>query len=127
LASPLSGRSTVDGVKLSRVDAYEEGSVFIVGFRGRDNEDAIVFQLASKFDEHDALLDTYSISSATGATVYGGVTAAAASEGVVALTLREDAAASLGVSPVLRPELPDQAAAAVAVEGLRRVGVVVES
>jgi hypothetical protein len=47
---------------------------FALAFRGSDNE-VLVFQLADRIAQQDALLglDSYSISTAAGHTVYGGV------------------------------------------------------
>jgi hypothetical protein len=57
--------------------AYEDG-VFTVGFEDEDGSGALLFSQSDTIDAQDSILgmDTYSISTQDGATVYGGVESA---------------------------------------------------
>lgn len=84
----------------------------------------LLFQVALSFDEQDRSLgmDTYSVTNASGATVYGGVTHCVLTGDL--LTLRFDAASALalGSAAVCHLQLAVDAASVAALrEGLRRV------
>jgi Immunity protein 10 len=108
------------------VTTMEEDGVFIVGFSAADNPGlTLVFQLSDRVDGQDALLemDTYSISNAAAATVYGGVVSAGFEGTILKLRLTRDAAQVVGTSVELSVRLADASAVEVARSGLRRVGI----
>jgi hypothetical protein len=117
----------VEAVEVAVGTAYDDG-VFTLGFETDDGA-ALLLSLSDQVDEQDSLLgiDSYAISTADGATVYGGVESANLSGVDLSLHLSERASEALGLprDPVLR--LRDASEADAAREGFRRVGVSVGS
>ena len=108
--------------------AYEDG-VFTVGFADEDDVGALLFSRSDTIDEQDSLLgvDAYSISTESGATVYGGIEAARLTDTQLELRLTVQAAGVLGVSNELVLRFKDAAGAETARVGLRRVGIAASS
>jgi Immunity protein 10 len=108
-----------------KVTSGNEEAVFVLAFAVGGKGDALVFQLADSFDEQDALLgmDTYSISTAMGATVYGGIGSASLEGLLLVLRFQKEAAATLGLPDELGLKLPDAASLGMATDGLRHLGV----
>ena len=104
---------------------YEEDGVFIVGFADEDSLGALVFSQSDTVDEQASLLgmDSYSVSTDSGATFYGGVESARVDGTELTLRFTPEAAETLGLPRELLFRFEDQAAVKVAGDGLRRVGV----
>ena len=98
---------------------------FILAFRGFDDDEALLFQLAPRFDAQDALLglDSYSISTGTGHTVYGGLVDVRFSGAVVTLAFRDDTATELGLDVEVSLALPHPDDVDHATAAFRRLGV----
>jgi len=118
----------MEEMRVRSVYAGEEDQAFVVAFEVSADE-ALVFQLANRLDDQDAMLamDSYSISTGAGATVYGGVTSAAVTDSVLVFGLTDQAAAALGVDGDVRLRLPGDVAVETAIAGLRRMGISVRS
>lgn len=103
--------------------SYEAG-VFTLGFSDQDSLGVLLFQKSDTIDEQGSLLglDTYSISTDAGATIYGGVESASLSGTDIELHLTTEAVAMLGVPGKLLLRVEDEDAADVALNGLRRMG-----
>jgi hypothetical protein len=108
--------------------AYNDG-VFTLGFAGEEGVGALIFSRSDTIDEQDALLgmDTYSVSTADGATFYGGIESLRMTGMDLELQLTAEAADVLGVPRELLLRLQDGAEVEVAREGLRRIGVATAS
>jgi hypothetical protein len=104
--------------------AYEDG-VFTVGFADKDSLGALLFSLSDTTDEQHALLgmDSYCVSTAEGAAFYGGVESVKVEGRELGLRLTPEAADVLSQPRELLLRFEDVAAANLACEGLRRVGV----
>jgi Immunity protein 10 len=115
--------STVDEVYVGDLDG-----LFTLAFRGSSDDEALVFQLATRVGEQDAMLglDSYSISTGSGDTVYGGVTRACLRDSVLTLTLDRDAAASLGLDHNVAFALPGHDAVERAAVALKRLGIMAQ-
>ena len=106
----------------------DEDGVFTVAFETTANE-GLIFQLADQMERQDSMLgmDSYSLSTTSGATTYGGVAAATADYSVLVLTLSNEAAETLGLPETVRLRLSDEAEIGTAVRGLRQIGINVRS
>jgi hypothetical protein len=116
----------VEAVEVAVGTAYDDG-VFTLGFE-TDDGGALLLSLSDQVDEQDSLLGiSYAISTADGATVYGGVESANLSGVDLSLHLSERASEALGLPCDLVLRLRDASEADAAREGFRRVGVSVGS
>jgi hypothetical protein len=108
--------------------AYEDG-VFTLGLANEDGVGALLFSRSDTIDEQDALLgmDTYSVSTDDGATLYGGVESARVTGLDLELRFTSEAADVLGVPRELLLRFEDGSAVDVARRGLRRVGIAARS
>ena len=104
--------------------AIEDG-VFTVGLAEQDGVGVLLFSRSDVTDEQDSLLgmDTYSLSTESGATFYGGVESAKLAETDLELQLSAEAAGALGLSAELLLRFAGHAEAEAARAGLRRVGI----
>jgi hypothetical protein len=108
------------------VAAPDNEGAFVLAFSlAANDEETLVIQLADLVDHRDSMsgMDTYSISTSSGATSYGGVVSARLEDSLLALHLNEAAAATLGLPSELGLELPDSESIGVVTAGLRRLGV----
>src|SRR5215210_5101471 len=114
----------MEAVAVREVTSGQEDDAFVLAFALEDGQ-ALIFQLAISFDQQDAMLgmDTYSISSASGATAYGGLASAQLDGSLIVLQLDDEPAATLGLSNELRLRLADVASVEKAKDGLRRLGI----
>ncbi|HEX5575685.1 MAG TPA: Imm10 family immunity protein [Gemmatimonadales bacterium] len=114
----------MEEIEVRSVLVADEDGVFIVAFEASANE-GLIFQLADRIEHQDSMLgmDSYSLSTASGATMYGGVTDATADDSVLVLTLTDEAADTLGLPDTVRLRLSDEAEIGVAVTGLRQIGI----
>lgn len=108
--------------------SYEDG-VVTVGFAVEEGARALLFSRSDSIDEQDALLgmDTYCISTETGANFYGGVESARLNGAALELRLGADAVGALGLPGELVLRFRAGAPAAAAADALRHVGIVAES
>jgi Immunity protein 10 len=85
----------------------------------------LLFSQSDTVDEQDSFLgmDTYCVSTDSGATFYGGVESAKVNATELAVRFTPEAAETLGVPRDLLLQFEDEAALTVAGDGLRRVGV----
>jgi hypothetical protein len=96
----------MEEIEVRSVLVADEDGVFIVAFEASANE-GLIFQLADRIERQDSMLgmDSYSVSTASGATMYGGVTDATADDSILVLTLTNEAADTLGLPDTVRLRL----------------------
>ncbi|MDB5058727.1 MAG: hypothetical protein JWO59_2199 [Chloroflexi bacterium] len=121
-------RDNIDGfvVRHLAVQELEELDSFVVGLSdSKDGSgDALIFATGLTFDEQDRSLgqDTYSISTASGATAYDGVIRCVLDDNVLTLDLDPKTASTLGVSQTCQFPLEiGPSSIARLKEGLRQV------
>jgi hypothetical protein len=68
-------------------------------------------------------MDTYSITTGSGATTYGGLVSARLDGSLLLLKFKDEPAATLGLPPELALRLPDSASVAKVRDGLGRLGI----
>jgi hypothetical protein len=97
---------------------------FALAFRGSDNE-VLVFQLADRIAQQDALLglDSYSISTAGGTHGLRGGSRRRIAGAELTLTFRSDSAAALGIDRRVSLALRDRDTMEDATAALRRLGI----
>ena len=108
------------------VEESEDLNALVVGLSdmpdGSDN--VLMLQKGLEFDEQDRALemDTYSISTASGATFYGGIASCILQDDLLTLTLTPEAADTLGATQTCEFQLEiDPDSVARLREGLRQI------
>jgi hypothetical protein len=116
----------MEEVVVREVSSDREEDAFMLAFALEQNDDqALVFSLGASFDQQDAMLgmDTYSITTGSGATTYGGLVSARLDGSLLMLQFKDEPAATLGLPLELALRLPDSASVAKVRDGLGRLGI----
>ena len=113
-------------VRMVQVDDLESQPALCVGVAEKADGSgrALVFQLAHEFDDQDRALgmDTYAISTDTGATIYGGVTHYVLTDRLLSIWFSDNASTKLGIGRECQLALSvDPESLAKLRDGLRRI------